>query len=105
MRTLHDIAVPADHPAFAGHFPGKPILPGAALLDAVLPTIAAELGWDLGACEIAAAKFLGIVRPGAALQLSFALRPEGSVAFTVRETGRNVASGILLPPGMHGGEP
>ena len=34
--------VPADHPAFPGHFPGRPILPGVVLLDAVLQ--AAGLG-------------------------------------------------------------
>ena len=30
------IEIGADHPAFDGHFPGRPILPGVALLAAVL---------------------------------------------------------------------
>src|SRR6185369_8215966 len=53
--------IPADHPAFAGHFPGAPLLPGAALLAEVieaalsLPTLAQHLGPSPG---VASAKFL-----------------------------------------------
>ena len=28
MIHEREVSVPADHPAFAGHFPGRPILPG-----------------------------------------------------------------------------
>jgi len=34
-----DFFIPADHPSAAGHFPGKPIIPGALLLDAVVAAI------------------------------------------------------------------
>ena len=31
--------IPVDHPAFAGHFPGRPLLPGAMLLAEVIEAI------------------------------------------------------------------
>ena len=103
MDGPHELSFPADHPAFAGHFPGEPILPGAVLLDAVLQRIAADLGWDLGCCEVASAKFLSIVRPGAQLQLRYQPGPRGAVGFEVHAAGRSIASGTLLTHGRPGG--
>jgi acyl-coenzyme A synthetase/AMP-(fatty) acid ligase/3-hydroxymyristoyl/3-hydroxydecanoyl-(acyl carrier protein) dehydratase len=66
------MAIPADHPAFAGHFPGHPVLPGVALLSLVMqalasqPALAARLGEQP---RIDNAKFLSPVGPGAVLQL------------------------------------
>jgi len=37
-------AVPKDHPALPGHFPGRPIVPGVLLLDKVLTGMCAALG-------------------------------------------------------------
>jgi 3-hydroxymyristoyl/3-hydroxydecanoyl-(acyl carrier protein) dehydratase len=31
-----DFTIPAEHPALPGHFPGRPVVPGALLLDHVL---------------------------------------------------------------------
>jgi len=78
-------AVPLDHPAFAGHFPGQPLLPGALILAEVMeavqrvPALAARLGSHP---TLAAAKFLAPVRPGSTLSIE--LQPEPGAARGVR---------------------
>jgi 3-hydroxymyristoyl/3-hydroxydecanoyl-(acyl carrier protein) dehydratase len=51
---------PASHPAFPGHFPGAPVVPGALLLGAALEA----LGMGGAGTRIASAKFLHPVAPG-----------------------------------------
>jgi hypothetical protein len=64
MKGARTLTVPADHPAFAGHFPGMPVLPGAALLDALLRVLEEDLAFDPREWQITTAKFLEPVRPG-----------------------------------------
>ncbi len=94
--TLHRlIEVPKDHPAFAGHFPRFPVLPGAVLLDEVLQAIENQRGIDLTQWRITSAKFLGRVRPGDALHLEHEVSTGGSIRFTLSVADRKVASGSL----------
>ena len=86
--------VGADHPAFAGHFPGFAILPGAALLDEVLHEIARSRSLDLRRWSVASVKFLDIVRPGTTLTLEHTAAAAG-VRFVVRGSGGAIASGLL----------
>jgi 3-hydroxyacyl-[acyl-carrier-protein] dehydratase len=89
------IQVPKDHPAFAGHFPGFPVLPGAVLLDEVLRAIEGQRGVDLTKWCITTAKFLSLVRPGDSLRLEHEISQSGSIRFTVTSAGRRVANGSL----------
>ncbi|MFC7543328.1 hypothetical protein ACFQU2_33000 [Siccirubricoccus deserti] len=64
MSTDFRITVPAEHPALPGHFPGRPIVPGVLLLDAVLQAVAAAEPGRGRPSLVARAKFPAPVAPG-----------------------------------------
>lgn len=90
--------VPVDHPAFAGHFPGRPIVPGVVLLDQAILFAEQWLGQPAIAWQIGNAKFLSPVGPGETLLFALQRKASGGIAFTVQAAGRAVASGSLTPP-------
>jgi 3-hydroxymyristoyl/3-hydroxydecanoyl-(acyl carrier protein) dehydratase len=94
-----DFHIPADHPAFAGHFPGQPVLPGVVLLSLVMraverrPALRHRLGESPCIDQV---KFLSPVGPGTRLRVT--LREQGrGVAFDVtrREDGVVAARGQI----------
>ena len=90
--------VPADHPALAGHFPGRPIVPGVVLIDRAILFAERLTGRD-GVCwQIANAKFTSPVGPGETLAFRLDVGGTGAISFSVRAGGRAVASGSLKPP-------
>ena len=88
MNTLV-LPIPADHPAFAGHFPGRPIVPGVVLLDQAQLLVEAATQRRIGG--IAMAKFLSPVGPGEALWVDYDLNASG-IRIEVRTADRKVAS-------------
>lgn len=90
-------AVPADHPAFPGHFPGRPIVPGVVLLDQAILFAESLLGTPIERWQIGNAKFLSPVGPAETLVFSLQSTPRGSIVFTVKSGARDVASGSLTP--------
>jgi acyl-coenzyme A synthetase/AMP-(fatty) acid ligase/3-hydroxymyristoyl/3-hydroxydecanoyl-(acyl carrier protein) dehydratase len=89
------LPIAENHAAFAGHFPGFPILPGAALLDVVLHEIERARSIDLTQWSVASAKFLAAVRPGDALTLEHSASGDATIRFVIRTATRAVASGML----------
>ena len=91
------LEIAADHPAFDGHFPGRPVLPGVALLAEVLeaalgePALAACIG---GEPRLAVVKFRAPVGPGAALVIDFRLGAR-MLEWRVRDSARDIASGQI----------
>jgi 3-hydroxymyristoyl/3-hydroxydecanoyl-(acyl carrier protein) dehydratase len=105
LRQRIDIAV--DHPAFAGHFPGRPMLPGVALVAEAMeaavadPALARAIG---SAPRLSVVKFLEPVGPGASLDIALRLEAR-TVAFRIGDkAGRTVATGQFaradLDPGL-----
>jgi 3-hydroxymyristoyl/3-hydroxydecanoyl-(acyl carrier protein) dehydratase len=98
MTTLVTLDIPADHPAFAGHFPGNPLVPGVVLLDETLHSLASARGVVPAACTVLEAKFQSAARPGERLQLAVESGNDQRLRFTIRAPDRLIASGILALP-------
>lgn len=83
-----------DHPALAGHFPGRPVVPGVLLLDRV--AAAARATWGLGPLRgLPRAKFAAPVLPGQEVRAVLTPRAEGRIGFALEVDGRAVASGEM----------
>jgi acyl-coenzyme A synthetase/AMP-(fatty) acid ligase len=89
----HTLHVPHDHPSFAGHFPGQPVLPGVVLLSMVMEALQSRLGTP---AQIDQAKFLAPVLPGDTLALAVTARGN-SLQFELTRDGAAVARGQLSP--------
>ena len=103
MQRETRLTFAVDHPAFAGHFPGRPIVPGVLLLDAVLhAALQARRAPDESPasgpavhCQIASAKFLSPVQPGETLTMSWSSTDKGQTRFDISGSGRQVATGMF----------
>jgi 3-hydroxymyristoyl/3-hydroxydecanoyl-(acyl carrier protein) dehydratase len=93
-----DVALHVDPvcPAFEGHFPGAPVLPGAYLLALVLREIdrhaalaAPVAGREL---QVQQVKFLAPVRPGDTLRVQLRADDNG-IDFTVQREATPIARG------------
>lgn len=90
--TVVPLHIAVDHPAFAGHFPGRPLAPGVLLLRLAQRAIEAELAGTVRG--LAAVKFLSPVLPGQPLEVAFSAG-SGGVRFEIRSGTRQVAAGTF----------
>jgi predicted hotdog family 3-hydroxylacyl-ACP dehydratase len=93
------IEIPAASPLFAGHFPGRPILPGIAHL----AFVERALGSPLSA--VRSLKLRRLVTPGETLELLLAPTDgEGWTRFEVRRAGEAVSGGAVAASQVGAGE-
>ena len=95
--TALALAIAADHPAFDGHFPGTPVLPGVVLLDETIHALERAAGGAPGCWRVSSVKFLRAVAPGEALTLEHEPLASGAIRFSLLSAGLAVATGALSP--------
>ncbi|MBS1220425.1 MAG: acyl-CoA synthetase/AMP-acid ligase [Proteobacteria bacterium] len=102
--NFEPLAIAANHPSLAGHFPGNPIVPGVVILDEVIRAFEA---WRPGErlTGIPVVKFLAPLRPEQSFTIRFLEPGSNPVRFDcVRDNGQVVARGSLsLAAPMTGG--
>lgn len=82
--------MPADHPSLAGHFPGRPVLPGVVLLDHVIAAVGGRVA------GLPSVKFLRPVMPGDVVEITCGAAEAGRVNFSCRVAAAEVARGSVL---------
>lgn len=95
--TAAALPIAASHPAFDGHFPGSPVLPGVVLLDEAIRAIELADGGTPRCWRVASVKFLRTVPPGEPLLLEQQRTASGTVRFTILSAAQAVATGALSP--------
>jgi hypothetical protein len=91
------VQVPADYPYFDGHFPGYPILPGAAQLSELVLPFVRRVRPDLGRLtHMARLKFTGRIQPGDTIEVVLEERPgQSQLDFSLRRGTTLCAAGTL----------
>jgi 3-hydroxyacyl-[acyl-carrier-protein] dehydratase len=95
--TALALPIATNHPAFDGHFPGAPVLPGVVLLDETIQAIERAAGGAPRCWRVASVKFLRAVAPGETLMLEQETLASGTLRFTLLSAGQAVATGALSP--------
>ena len=92
-RQFHaTVRIGADHPALPGHFPGRPVVPGVVLLDAVAAALERWRGQRIAGLPLV--KFLQPLLPDEDAEL--VLDDDGkSIHFTIVRGATTIAAGSL----------
>lgn len=86
--------VPAAHPVFAGHFPGRPIVPGVMLLEWVVDELGQSIGRVPGALRVRECKFFTALCPEQRAELRLEVG-ETRCTFDIRLADASIARGVV----------
>ena len=99
QQVTAELCCPADFPAFAGHFPGKPVLPAVIQLAVIRSLTSDLLGCQLTPVRTGRLKFKGMVGPDDLVRVKIDIKKEGEnwlSSFKLEHDGNTVSSGSLV---------
>jgi 3-hydroxymyristoyl/3-hydroxydecanoyl-(acyl carrier protein) dehydratase len=82
------VRFPRSEPAFEGHFPHAPILPGVVLIDLAVEIASRVLKRPLRLAHLANVKFCSVVEPDQEVRFSFTAEPDPSGPDRIKVVGR-----------------
>lgn len=85
-----------DHPAFGGHFPGAPIVPGVVILDNIIRALEENSQMNLFVDGLEFVKFFAPLLPDQLLKLQFSFLSLHRIQFFGNAQGSKVIFGVLL---------
>jgi 3-hydroxyacyl-[acyl-carrier-protein] dehydratase len=89
-----NLTIPSSHPALPGHFPGRPVVPGAVILAEVVHAATNLLG-AVRVTGLTSVKFSSPMLPEQRCELVLANDGAGVALFELTRDGARVASGRL----------
>ena len=95
MRYERAISIRRDHPSLAGHFPGRPIVPGVVLLHEVLDVLRRSLSPAPNVTGLPAVKFSSPLKPDELVTIEVDQESIGQATFCCRVDRRIIASGVI----------
>ena len=94
MAVAARFTIAPSHPALAGHFPGRPIVPGVVVLEEVLVAALAAAGRPLALLSVPQVKFMAPLLPGVEAEIALETSA-ATVRFAVTAGGATIAQGTL----------
>lgn len=95
MRFERVISIGRDHPSLAGHFPGRPIVPGVVLLQEVLDTVRRGAPSMSRVAGFPMVKFSAPLKPDECVTIEVEQDAAGRATFSCRVEGKGIASGLI----------
>jgi len=95
MKSEYAMSITVDHPSLAGHFPGRPIVPGVVLLQKVLETVCRSLPEKPVVTGLPTVKFSSPLKPDERVTIEVEGEAPGRATFSCRVDRRVIASGII----------
>jgi 3-hydroxyacyl-[acyl-carrier-protein] dehydratase len=98
-QVMAELCFPADFPAFAGHFPGQPVLPAVIQLAVVRSLTVDLLKRPLEPVRTRRLKFKGMVGPDDLVQVRVEIKKEEEnwlANFKLDHDGKAVSAGAII---------